>query len=68
MVCLQEKGQEGKVSMGNRDLANIVNGFPGNSVKNRPFDYTFTKENIDNSWIVVGFLPMIANAGNDAKV
>jgi hypothetical protein len=25
------------VSMGNRDLANIVNGFPGDSVKNRRF-------------------------------
>jgi hypothetical protein len=56
------------VSMGNRDLANIVNSFPGNSVKNRPFDYTFTKENIINSWIAVGFLPMTANAVNNAKV
>jgi hypothetical protein len=25
------------VSIGNRDLANIVNGFPGDSVKNRRF-------------------------------
>jgi hypothetical protein len=56
------------VSMGNRDLAKIDNGFPGNSLKSRSFDYTFTKKNIINSWITVGFLPMTANAVNNAKV
>ena len=34
----------------------------------RLFDNTFTKENITNSWIAVGFLPMTANAVNDTKV
>jgi hypothetical protein len=56
------------VSLGNRDLSNIVNGFPGDDVSKRPFDYTFTKANIINSWIAVGFLPMTANAVNDPKV
>ena len=32
------------------------------------FDYTFTKANIINSWIAVGFLPMTANVVNDLKV
>jgi len=36
------------VSLGNRDLSNIVNGFPGDDISNRPFDYTFTKANIIN--------------------
>ena len=56
------------VSIGNRDLANIVNGFPGDELVNKPFDYTFTRQNIINSWIAVGFLPMTANAVNDPKV
>ena len=56
------------VSLGNRDLSNIVNGFPGDNVSKKPFDYTFTKANIINSWIAVGFLPMTANAVNDPKV
>jgi hypothetical protein len=30
------------VSIGNRDLANIVDGFPGNKLTKQPFDYTFT--------------------------
>ena len=56
------------MSIGNRDLANIVNGFPGDKLANKPFDYTFTRENIINSWISVGFLPMTANAVNHPKV
>ena len=56
------------VSIGNRDLANIVNGYPGDPIARRPFDYTFTRRNIINSWIAVGFLPMTANAVNDPKV
>ena len=56
------------VSIGNRDLANIVNGYPGNPIARRPFDYTFTRRNIINSWIAVSFLPMTANAVNDPKV
>ena len=56
------------MSLGNRDLFNIVNGFPGDDVSKKPFDYTFTKANIINSWIAVRFLPMTANAVNDPKV
>jgi len=55
------------VSLGNRDLSNIVNGFPEDDVSKKPFDYTFTKANIINSWIAVGILPMTANAVNDPK-
>jgi hypothetical protein len=57
-----------KISIGNRDLANIVNGFPGNKWEKKPFNYTFIQENIINSWIVVSFLPMTANAANNPKV
>jgi hypothetical protein len=32
------------VSMDNRDLSNIGNGFLGNSLENRPFSYTLTKK------------------------
>ncbi len=30
------------ISIGNRDQTNIVDGFPGNELVNKPFDYTFT--------------------------
>jgi len=56
------------ISIGNCDLANIVNGFPGDELVNKPFDYTFTRQNIINSWIAVGFLSMTANAVNDPKL
>jgi hypothetical protein len=56
------------VSLGNRDLGNIVNGVPDDDISKRPFDRTFTKTNIINSWIAVGFLPMTGNAVNDPKV
>ena len=49
-------------------MSNIVNGFPGDDILKRPFDYTFTEANIINSWIAVGFLPMTANEVNDPKV
>jgi hypothetical protein len=56
------------VSIGNRDLASIVNGYPGNPIARQPLDYTFTRRNIINSWIAVNFLPMTANVVNDPKV
>jgi hypothetical protein len=37
--------------MGNCDLSNFFNGYPGDSLENRPLDYTFTKESIINFWI-----------------
>ena len=56
------------VSLGNRDLSNIGNGFSGDDVSKKSFNYTFTKADIINSWTAVGFLPMAANAVNDPKV
>ena len=56
------------VSFSNLDLANLVNGWPGNPVELRPFDCHFTLERIIYTWIVVGFLPMMGNAVNDPKV
>ena len=56
------------VTIGNRDLGNIVNGFPGDPLEKRPFDKCFTKIKIINTWIVVGFLPMTGNAALDPKV
>ena len=56
------------VSIGNRDIGAIVNGFPHDSVEKRPFDKCFTYVNIFNTWITVGFLPMTGNAVNDPNV
>ena len=56
------------VTLSNRDLGNIVNGFPNDPVENRPFDYCFTQENIIKTWVRVGFMPMTGNAANDPKV
>lgn len=51
-----------------RDLGNIVNGYPGDPVHLRPFDFCFTKEKIIKTWINVGFMPMTGNAALDPKV
>ena len=56
------------VSLTNRDLGAIVNGYPDDPVELRPFDYCFTKEKIIKSWIAVGFLPMTGKAALDPKV
>ena len=42
------------VSIGNRDLANIVNGYPGDAIELRPFDYCFQKDMIIDTWKAVG--------------
>ena len=47
------------VSFSNFDLANLVNGWPDNSVELCPVDYHFTKEGIIRLWIAVGFLPIM---------
>ena len=56
------------MSIGNLDLAAIVNGFPGDPVALCPFDHCFSPANILNMWIAVGFLPMTRNALKDPKV
>ena len=53
------------VSFSDLDLANLVNGWPGNPVELRPFDCHFTPERIIKTWIAVGFLTMTGNAVND---
>ena len=56
------------VTIGNPDLPNIVNGFPGDPIEKRPFDFTFMKEKILSWWKKVGFLPMSRNDLNHNKV
>jgi len=55
------------VTLGNKDLANIINGFPGDPIDLRPFDKVFTQDNIKSWWKNVGFLPMTRNAVNNPK-
>jgi len=54
--------------MTNNDLGAIVNGFPTDPIKLRPFDYIFMRENIWSWWCKVGFMPMNRNSLNDDKV
>lgn len=71
-----DEGNDGKkksrsvcsVRLGNTDLGKIVNGFPGDPIELRPFDFIFQKQTILNTWRAVGFIPMTANAVNDPKV
>jgi hypothetical protein len=49
-------------------LGHVINGYPGDPVELRPFDYCFTKEKIIKSWINVGFMPMTGNTALDPKV
>ena len=56
------------VSITNLDLGNIVNGFSDDPIELRPFDYSFRRGTIVNTWKAVGFVPMTANAVNDPKV
>ena len=56
------------VTIGNPDLPRIVNGFPGDPIQKRPFDFVFTKENIWGWWKKVGFMPMSRNSLNHPKV
>ena len=67
-ICIRYKGSVCNITLGNKDLPNIVNGYPNDPVKLRPFDKTFTRENIVKWWKAVGFLPMNRNALNDPKV
>ena len=56
------------VSIGNEDLAAILNGFPGDAIEFRPFDRYFCRVRILSYWIAVGFLLMTRNVVNDPKV
>ena len=56
------------INLGNLDLGNMVNGYEGDKINMRPFDYCFQKQTIINTWKKVGFIPMTANAVNDSKV
>ena len=46
----------------------MVNGFGGDLLKNKLFDFVFCQANILSWWKKVGFLPMTRNALNDPKV
>ena len=56
------------VGLGNLDLGNMVNGYPGDPLEFRPFDNVFQRDKILGWWRKVGFLPMTRNAVNDPKV
>ncbi len=45
-----------------------MNGYPGDPIELRPFDYVFHRTNIWNWWCKVGFIPMTRNAIYDEKV
>ena len=46
------------VQTGNLDLGNITNGFIGDPIETRPFDFAFQKNKILSLWRKVGFIPM----------
>ena len=56
------------VCLSNLDLGNIVNGYPGDVIENKPFDNSFTRKIILSWWRKVGFLTMTRNTVNDPKV
>lgn len=70
MMMMKKMVSNCNVSFFNLDLANLVNGWPGDPVELRPFDCHFTPERIIKTWIAVGFLPMMmmGNVANDPKV
>ncbi len=56
------------VTLGNLNLANIVNIFPGDPIDLCPFYNVFTFSNIISWWKKVGFLLMPSMATEDPKV
>ena len=56
------------VTLGNRGLAQMVTGYKGEMIEQRPFDYCFQRQHIIQTWKKVGFIPTTANAVNDPKV
>ena len=65
---LMYKGSACNVTLGNYDLAHIVNGFPGDPIALRSFDRLFVRDTIVSWWVKVGFMVMSRNALNDPKV
>ena len=68
VVTLTVNKSKCNVTIGNGDLAEIVNGFPGDPIEKRPFDFNFMIQKVIRAWIYVGFMPMTRNAVNDPKV
>jgi hypothetical protein len=56
------------ISFSNMGLGNLVIGWPDDPVELRLFDCHFNAKQINKTWIAVGFMPMMENAANDAKV
>jgi hypothetical protein len=56
------------ISFSNLDLGHLVNGWPGDPMKLRPFDNNFSSKKIIQSWVDVGFLPMTGIAALHPKV
>ena len=66
--AIEHKSSVMNVSLGNLDLANMVNGYPGDAIEDKPFDNSFTRKSTLSWWRKVGFLPMNRSAINDPKV
>jgi hypothetical protein len=64
----KKKGSICNVSFSNFDLGHLVNGWPDDPIKDRPFNFHFTAESIIRSHIAVGFMPMTGRAALDPKV
>ncbi len=62
------KGSICNVKIDNCDLPLIVNGFLGDQMGLRPFDYIFHHKNIWKLWCRVGFIPMTRNCLHDDKI
>ncbi len=56
------------VSFSNKDLGNLVNGWPNNRVELQLFDCHLNPKWIIKSWIAVEFMSMMGNRANDWKV
>ena len=72
LACHALSGKK-KVSICNVSFSNfgfglLVNGWPDDPIKDRPFDFHFTAESILRSHIAVGFMPMMGRANLDPKV
>ena len=65
---IEHKASVMNVGLSNLDLGNMVNGYPGDAIEDKPFDNSFTRKSILSWWRKVGFLPMTRSAINDPKV
>ena len=56
------------VKLDNDDLHIIVNGRSTDELKDRPFDYVFTRERVRQAFFAIGFIPPTREMLNNPKV